>query len=69
MSIMQPIQFAVRAEGELVVLRIGDSELKMGYETAIKLSQWLRLRGKQAKKAAGDMSRHWSAIGVLDSLE
>jgi hypothetical protein len=69
MSLMKPTQFAVRAEGELVVLRIGDSEIKMGYEAAIQLSQWLRVRGKQAKKQAGDMSRHWSAIGILDGLE
>jgi hypothetical protein len=55
--------------GEQVILRIGDSEVRMGYECAIQLSQWLRVRGKEAKRRAGDMSRHWSAIALLEHLE
>ena len=41
---------------------------KMPYETALQLSQWLRVRGKEAKRRAGDMSRHLSAVGILDGL-
>jgi len=58
-------RIAVAAEGTLVVLTIGNVEVKMPYETAIQLSQWLRVRGKEAKRIAGDNSRHWSAIGVI----
>lgn len=58
----------VREEGENVVLVIGDSEVRFHYETALKLSQWLRVRAKQAKKRAGDVSRHWSTLGVLEDL-
>lgn len=61
-------RLAVRCKGELVELQIGDSTITMEYETAIQLSQWLRLRGKEAKQNAGDMSRHWSAIGHLEGL-
>lgn len=59
----------VRTEGELVVLQVGNAELKMPYETALQLSQWLRVRGKEAKRLAGDSSRHWSAIAVLEGVK
>ena len=61
-------RLAVTCKGELVELRIGDSTITMEYETAIQLSQWLRVNGKQAKENAGDRSRHWSAIGHLAGL-
>ncbi len=60
---------AVEARGEMVRLSVGNSNLDMPYETAIQLSQWLRVRGKEAKRSACDMSRHWSAIAVLDGLK
>jgi hypothetical protein len=60
---------AVSIEGTLVVLKVGNSELKMDYETAIQISTWLRVRGKQAKRLAGDTSRHWSVIGLLEGIE
>lgn len=58
----------VRAEHDLVVLKVGNAEMKMPYEAAFKLSQWLRVRAKGAKKNAGDTGRHWSAVGVLTDL-
>ena len=60
---------AVQAEGELVAIQIGNTTLRMGYEDALKFSQWIRVRAKQAKRFAGDTSRHWSTIAVLDGLE
>lgn len=62
-------RIAVDSEGELVTLTIGNSTLKMPYETAIQLSQWLRVRGKEAKRRAGDQSRHWSVVGLIDGLK
>lgn len=62
-------RIAVSVEGDLVKLSIGNYDLRMPYETAIQLSQWLRVRGKEAKRRAGDMSRHWSAIAVLEGLK
>lgn len=61
-------RISVAAEGDMVALTIGNATINMPYETAIQLSQWLRVRGKEAKRQAGDMSRHWSAIAVLDGL-
>lgn len=59
----------VKLDGTLVVLKIGSSEMKMDYETAIQISTWLRVRGKEAKRIAGDDRRHWSVIGSLSAVE
>lgn len=68
-NVLQKQRIEVVSEGELVVLRVGNSELKMDHETAIQLSTWLRVRGKEAKQTAGDTSRHWSVIGNLTQVE
>ena len=62
-------RIAVVVEGELVKLSIGNADIRMPYETALQLSQWLRVRGKEAKRSAGDVSRHWSAIGLIEGLK
>lgn len=61
-------RIAVAAEGDVVKLSIGNADIRMPYETALQLSQWLRVRGKEAKRNAGDMSRHWSVVGMLEGL-
>jgi hypothetical protein len=60
---MQAVQ--VFDEGEDVVLRIGDSELRWHYTQALALSQHVRVCAKRAKNRAGDQSRHWSAVADL----
>jgi hypothetical protein len=69
MSLLKPDAVSVRADGELVVVNIGNVELKIGYEDSLKLAQWIRYHGKIAKKNAGDMSRHWSVVGNLTAVE
>jgi len=68
-SLLSKQRIAVDIEGELVKLSIGNTDIKMPYETALQLSQWLRVRGKEAKRLAGDSSRHWSAIGLIEGLK
>jgi hypothetical protein len=48
---------------------IGNSTLRMHYEEALRFSQKLRLHAKRAKRRCGDVSRHWSALGILDELK
>lgn len=67
--VMTPQRIEVRSEGENVVLVVGGAELRMQYEDALKISQWIRLRAKEAKARCGDVSRHWSGIGLLSSVE
>lgn len=59
---------AVAVEGPLLVLTIGREQIRMEYDTALKLSTWMRVRAKQAKLNAGDHSRHWSIIGNLEAV-
>lgn len=62
-------RIAVSSEGELVVITIGNSDIRMHYEAALQLSQWVRVRAKEAKRRAGDQSRHWSAVAVLEGIK
>ena len=64
-NLMRRERIAVASEGENVVMQLGNVEVKLPYETALLLSQWLRMRAKEAKRRAGDMSRHWSVIGTM----
>lgn len=68
-TLLKPELISVQAEGVLVAIQIGNSTLRLHYEDALKISQWIRIRAKQAKRFAGDTSRHWSTIAVLDNLE
>lgn len=67
-DLLTPQKLEVSTEGELVLITVGNSTLKMHYEDALKISQWIRVRAKQAKELCGDRSRHWSAVAVLDGI-
>ncbi len=57
-------------EFDCVKLDLGGHTLTMEYPTAIKLSQLLRVHGKQAKKFAGDAGKSWSTeASVLTDAE
>lgn len=64
-DILKKERIAVAAERDLVVITLGNVEIKLGYEDSLLLSQWIRVRAKQAKDFAGDKSRHWSVIGTM----
>lgn len=68
-SLLTQQRLEVSTDGEMVAIQIGSSTLKLHYEDALKISQWIRVRAKEAKNKAGDRSRHWSAIAVLDDLK
>ncbi len=68
MGLLKPAQTSVSLDGTLVVLIMGNVEIKMEYEAAIQLSTWLRVRGKEAKRIAKDDRRSWSVIGNLDAV-
>lgn len=72
MSVLSKRKVQVRLEGQIVKLIVGDPsgdiEIGFEYETALQVSQWLRVNAKMAKNLAGDKSRHWSTVGVLGDL-
>lgn len=67
-SLLTKQQVEVTSEGELVCIKVGNSVLKIHYTDALPISQFIRVRAKEAKKRAGDSSRHWSAVGTLEGL-
>lgn len=69
MDLLRPQRIDVRTEGELVVFQVGNAELRMHYETALQVSTWMRIRAKEAKRLAGDTSRHWTVVGNLTAVE
>ena len=52
------------ANPELVVVELGNVSVKMDSHTALRLSQMIRVAGKQAKANACD-ALHWSVIAQL----
>lgn len=52
--------------GEMVKLEIGNYSIDFPYETALQLSAWLRVHAKRAKMRAGDTSRRWNVVGILE---
>jgi hypothetical protein len=55
-------------DGEHAGFRVGGSELRLHYEEALRFAQLLRAHAKKAKRRAGDVSRHWSAVATLEDL-
>lgn len=64
-GLLKQERISVSSENDLVVMQFGNVEVRIPYETALLLSQWIRFRAKEAKRFAGDTSRHWSVIGQL----
>lgn len=65
-SLLKPELVNVVQDGELVTIHFGNVPVTMHYEDAIRISTFIRIRAKEAKRLCGDVSRHWSVIGVLD---
>jgi hypothetical protein len=64
-KILKQTPFGVRVEGVDVVMTIGKATITMNYDTAIKLSAFLRNGGRLAKKLAGDHSRRFTVYADL----
>ena len=69
MDLMKRERLAVESEGDLVHIHLGNVKVSLQYETALLLSQWIRVRAKEAKRRAGDVSRHWSVLGTLHDAQ
>lgn len=62
-------EIAVGDVGENVEVRIGNDTLTLPYADALRLSQMIRVHAKRAKRRAGDQSRHWSAVALLEGIK
>lgn len=59
----------VSDDGGKVTLHVGNLNIHMDYELALQVSTMVRVRAKAVKKFMGDVSRHWSLIGMLEDAE
>ena len=64
-ALLKKERIAVESEGDVVHIHLGNVQVSLPYESALLLSQWIRVRAKEAKTRAGDVSRHWSVLGTL----
>lgn len=62
---LTPAQVGARFDGVLVAVKLGTTEAKLPSLAALKISQWIRLRAKESKRRAGDVSRHWSQVRAV----
>ena len=58
---------AVRHAGTNVEIHFGRQVMTLGYRDAMRVAQWLRVRGKQARNAAGERT-HWAQLASGASL-
>lgn len=61
--------FKVDQEGDQVILRAGDVNIRMGYMIGIKLAFRLMFKSKKAKRWAGDTSKISEHIAELTDYE
>ncbi len=69
MGLVKKMKWGAIADGDNVVLNIGNADIAMHYEDAFKMSQVLRVAAKRAKLHAGDISAHWSIIANLADVQ
>lgn len=60
-------QLAVRQVGSTVEVSFGSDRATFGYRDAVQVAQWLRVRAKQARNAAGERA-HWTQLADGTSL-
>jgi hypothetical protein len=67
-ELLRPHRLNVRTEGAMVMLSVQGHLIGLTYKGARTLSQWMRVRGKEAKRNAGEPAR-WDQISQVASIE
>lgn len=68
-GILQRYGWDVQQEGDRVLLKIGNAQIRMGYLVALRLGFRLMFRGRQAKRWAGDLSTGFDHNAELTDME
>lgn len=60
----------VGLDGSGVRIYLGTNfSVTFDHTVALRLSEWLRIRGREAKRFAGDQSKAWRTLGLLTTAE
>ncbi len=62
-------EWSCEYQGEMVYVWFGDVEIGFHFSDGLKIAQWIRLGGTQAKRWAGDTSKAIHAAGILTNAE
>jgi hypothetical protein len=62
-DLLKLAHIAVRQDGDAVAVKFGADEMKLPHKAAVTIAQWVRMRAKESKRRAGDVSRDWREIG------
>lgn len=65
MELLKPTAYSCTNVDHVVVLQIGNKQLKMDHHTALRMAAMLSHSGKQAKRAAGDTGASMYGFGTL----
>jgi len=68
-TVLQDTRVQVSDVGDLVRVEFGSTVIDIPYETAFQISGWMRVHAKRAKATAGDTSRNWRTLAILDGLK
>ncbi len=64
-GVLNRTTFSTAVEGSIVILQLGNVPIRMDYNTALQMSQFLRVAGRKAKQNAGDFSRDINIVANL----
>ena len=65
----EKIIWQTASSSELVKLTLNKTEVVFHYLTALQISEWLRVRAKQAKKCLGDESKNLTILATLTAKQ
>lgn len=68
-TIRKNYNWAVGYEGENIKIKFGNIIFKFHFVVALKMSEWIRIAGREAKSWAGDGSKSMIAFGILSDAE
>ena len=66
---LEKYEWRIESEGEMTYIWFGNTSIGFHFESALKISHWLRLAAAQAKNWAGDTGKAMHTVGTLTDAE
>lgn len=66
---LERYEWRIETEGEMTYVWFGNTSVGFHFESALKISHWLRLAAAQAKRWAGDTGKSIHTVGTLSDAE
>lgn len=66
---LERYEWRIDTEGEMIYIWFGNTSVGFHFESALKISHWLRLAARQSKNWAGDTGKAIHTVGTLSNAE